>query len=224
MLTRLFIESGAYLSSLEGVPACTRWTESMIESSMASMLDTLRDDSDVWIFGYGSLIWNPLIHHAQRCSAVLKGWQRQFCQRLLGGRADTAVPGRMLGLCPGGLTQGVAYRLSAETLHAELRLVWTREMAMGAYRPIWAPLRLIDNGQIRYINAIVFVADPEHPLFEKDSDVATVAPLIADAVGPWGSNAEYVFNLAEALRGHGVNDPYIDSLENTLGRCVSASC
>ncbi len=215
MLTRLAIASGHYLKTLADVPADIRWTQARIERSMRDLLacqdaaEATVPQQDVWLFGYGSLIWNPLTNHAERRTATLPGWHRRFCQRLVAGRADADAPGRMLGLRPGGQTGGVAYRLPFATLEAELRLVWIREMAMGAYRPIWAPVEFDDGTQA---HAIVFVADETHPFYEADSNVETVAPLIAEASGPWGSNAQYLFDLAAALLKDGMHDSYIAHL------------
>ncbi|MGI4982952.1 MAG: gamma-glutamylcyclotransferase [Janthinobacterium lividum] len=217
MLTRLALTSGAYLSTLEGLPRELRWSEADIARSLAAMLSGQKEDADVWIFGYGSLIWNPLTDHAERHPAVLDGWHRSFCQRLTVGRAAAHAPGRMLGLRCGGGTDGVVYRLAAATREEELRLIWIREMAMGTYRPIWAPVRLADGTLVR---AIVFVADPDHPHYECDSEIETVAPLIAEARGPWGSNAEYVFKLAAALEHHKMRDVYIIELAARIRQCL----
>ena len=64
--------------------------------------------------------------------ARLKGWQRSFCIRLISGRATPDVPGRMLSLDEGGITEGIAFRLPESTLINELEIVWTREMITGA--------------------------------------------------------------------------------------------
>lgn len=217
MLTRLALTSGAYLSTLEGLPRELRWSEADIARSMAAMLVDQPADADIWIFGYGSLIWNPLTDHAERHPATLDGWHRSFCQRLTVGRAAAHAPGRMLGLRSGGHADGVVYRLAAATREEELRLIWTREMAMGTYRPIWAPVR-VKNGA--WVRAIVFVADLAHPHYECDSEIDTVAPLIAEARGPWGSNAEYVFKLAAALEHHRMQDAYVLELAVRIRQCL----
>lgn len=206
MLTRLALQSGAYLASLASVPEPLRWSGEKIEESMRQTLAARAEHDDFWLFGYGSLIWNPSMEHAEQRAAKLDGWHRSFCQRLVGGRAAVDSPGRMLGLVEGGHTDGMAYRLPAATLSEELRLVWIREMAMGAYRPIWAPIEFADGSRTA---CVVFVADDSHPLHEHDACVETVAPLIARASGPWGSNADYVFRLAAALLQAGMRDAYV---------------
>ncbi|VTO24294.1 Cation transport protein chaC [Klebsiella variicola] len=148
------------------------------------------DDGSVWIFGYGSLIWNPALNYRESCTGTLPGWHRAFCLRLTAGRGSACQPGRMLALKEGGRTTGVAYRLPDDTLEEELTLLWKREMITGCYLPTWCKLELDDG---RTVNALVFIMDPRHPLFEPDTSAQVIAPLIARASGPLGTNAQYLF-------------------------------
>ena len=107
----------------------------------------------MWIFGYGSLMWNPALEFTESCTGTLVGWHRAFCLRLTAGRGTAHQPGRMLALKEGGRTTGVAYRLPEETLEQELTLLWKREMITGCYLPTWCQLDLDDG---RTVNAIVF--------------------------------------------------------------------
>jgi cation transport protein ChaC len=92
----------------------------------------------------------------------------------------------MLALKEGGRTTGVAYRLAESTLHEELSLLWKREMITGCYLPSWRRLELDDG---RTVNALVFIMDPRHPLYESDTRAQTIAPLIASAVARWYQRA-----------------------------------
>lgn len=96
------------------------------------------DDGSVWIFGYGSLMWNPALEYRESCTGTLPGWHRAFCLRLTAGRGSATQPGRMLALKEGGRTTGVAYRLPDDTLEEELTLLWKREMITGCYLPTGA--------------------------------------------------------------------------------------
>jgi cation transport protein ChaC len=115
----------------------------------------------------------------------------------------------MLSLEPGGQVQGVALRLHEAELERELRLLWRREMAAGAYRPLWAPVQLHGGGTVP---ALVFVARPGHPMHEADTTPATVAPAVAVAVGAFGPNVEYLRALARALADEGLADAQVDAL------------
>jgi len=215
MLTRQSISSGIYLESFETLPDNVRWSLERIERSLAETMLARPHSGDVWVFGYGSLIWNPLLNFKGRQPATLQGWHRSFCIGMIAGRATPQAPGRMLALEPGGTTQGVAFRLCEVTADEELLLLWIREMPTGAYRPTWATIILADGSEAM---AIAFVADPSFVLYEQDSSVASVAACIAAASGTHGSNADYVFKLESALADGGETDTYIQALADELKR------
>lgn len=212
-LSRNSVRSGAYLDSFDSLPRDIRWTSDRIFQSLADTLGAGPEPDDIWLFAYGSLIWNPLIEFAERRKANLPDWHRSFCLRMIAGRGHPTTPGRMLAVEPGGTTQGIAYRLIAPLVDCELRLVWIREMVAGSYRPSWCPITL-ETGRI--VPAIVFTADPTRPYYEGDSSVATVAPLISSASGSHGTNADYAFQLAAALVEEGLADPYVESLVQSI--------
>jgi cation transport protein ChaC len=209
MLTKHQITSGAYLENFGEMPKEIVWTLEQIEQSMQETLANRPTNGDIWIFGYGSLLWNPLLNFSGQQRATLHGWHRSFCMRILAGRATVETPGRMLALEPGGSTQGVAFRLTEQVAQEELILLWVREMPTGAYRPVWAPLSMDDGTETM---ALVFVAEPDHPLYEQDASVESVARHISEASGPMGSNAEYVHKLNSALCESGFVDEYIGAL------------
>jgi cation transport protein ChaC len=213
VLTRQMIMSGQYLDSFDTLPDSLRWDQARIFESMTQTLSWRPADGEVWIFGYGSLMWNPMLDFDQRVVASLEGWQRSFCIRMIASRGSPQTPGRMLALEPGGVTHGVAYRLNPLTADEELRVLWTREMPTGAYRPIWAYLTLEDG---REITAIVFVADPKCALYECESSISAVAPMVAAAQGPFGSNCDYVLKLEAALTLADLHDPYVAELADVL--------
>jgi cation transport protein ChaC len=215
MLNRNAISSGAYLESFDSLPKEMLWTQERIDASLAQTLRQRPDDGEVWVFSYGSLMWNPISDFDCRRIATLHGWHRSFCIRLIAGRATPEQPGRMLALEPGGSTQGVALRLCGETLAEELRILWIREMVTGAYRPTWAPVTLEDGTQVQ---AIAFVAEPQDQQYEGDARASAIGASMAVATGLFGSNAEYVFKLQTALDDCGLNDPYIDELAAELAR------
>jgi cation transport protein ChaC len=215
MLNRDAICSGAYLGSFDSLPKELLWTQAQIDASLAETMRFRPDGGDVWVFAYGSLMWNPISKFDTRRIATLHGWHRSFCMRVIAGRGSPDQPGRMLALEPGGSTQGVALRLCPSTLEDELRILWTREMVTGAYRPTWAPITLDDGTETL---AIAFVADREQSQYEADSGASVIAPSMAVATGSFGTNAEYVFKLQRALADCNMSDPYIDELASELTR------
>ncbi|CAG9269038.1 cation transport protein ChaC [Paraburkholderia unamae] len=213
MLNRDAIRSGAFLESFNFLPPGMLWTQSQIDQSLAQTMARRPTGEDVWIFAYGSLMWNPLSCYDRREIATLQGWHRSFCIRLLAGRGTPQRPGRMLALEPGGCTQGVALRLATTTLDEELRILWTREMLTGAYTPTWTTVTLA-TGETQH--ALAFVASNCERQYEADSHPAKIARLIAHAQGPLGTNAEYVFRLRQALADCALSDPYIEDVAHAL--------
>lgn len=214
MLTRELLGSGTYLDCRDW-PGELLWSREKIDRSLREALKARPGDGPVWIFGYGSLMWNPLLNVDRLETARLEGWHRSFCLRITSGRGSAEVPGRMLAVEQGGSTQALALRLASSTQLDDLALLWTREMVLGSYVPMWLPVRL-DSGDTVW--AITFVVDTGRPQYEQDSSVPAIAHAMAQASGPFGSNADYVFNLERSLRQYGMADPYVSALAEELAR------
>jgi cation transport protein ChaC len=223
ILTRESLLDGSLRRTLP-LPAHLAWSEAQIAQSLADTLAAKPgadaapgDEGAVWVFAYGSLIWNPLIAYDAQSNATLSGWRRSFCLRTISGRGRPEEPGRMLSLQPGGTTQGVALRVPAEQVAHELKLLWTREMTMGGYRPAWVPLALEGGATVP---AIAFTGNPGHPSHECDDSVATVAGRIAVACGAFGRNIDYLLSLHQALCERGLRDDYVEALVEAVGSAV----
>lgn len=208
MLTRELLLSGDYLDSFQDLPGQARWTEAQIRQSLAQTLAE-QAEHDVWVFAYGSLIWNPIFHYTRQEPALLQGWHRSFCMILNAGRGTPEQPGRMLALQAGGSTQGVAFKVAPENLQQELWLIWAREMVYGSYLPIWCPLKLASGEEVL---GIVFVANPEHVQYVADASIATTVPIILQATGMLGSNLDYLLQLQQSLLRFDIQDAYIQDL------------
>lgn len=180
-------------------------SEDAREHSRQHVLRDHRPHGDLWVFGYGSLMWNPAIHVAERRTARLSGYARRFALRLVFGRAMPDRQGLMLCLVPGGFCEGLAYRIAADRVDSETRILWMREMLSGSYVPTWVDLE-IDGAPIR---GVTFVVNEAHPRYLPDVPADEKARRIATAEGPLGSNRDYLFRTAEALAAHGLADPYI---------------
>ncbi|WP_336601649.1 gamma-glutamylcyclotransferase [Paraburkholderia bengalensis] len=207
--------SGAYQDAFASALGDVIWPLEKIEASLNHTLAARPADGGVWLFGYGSLIWNPLFEFDARRVGTLHGWHRSFCLRVVAGRGSVETPGRMLSLESGGSTDGVVLRLPADKLVEELRLIWIREMIAGAYIPTWADIILADG---RKIKALVFVANCLHVYHEINSDISHIAPIIANASGSIGTNADYVRILQSSLQDCDIHDRYVDTLVDELDR------
>ena len=203
MLTRDFLQKADCKTAFGIIDEALLLTPAQRHASLQCTLSRRPDNSPVWIFGYGSLMWNPIFEADRVSPASLNGWHRAFCLRLTAGRGTAAQPGRMLALKEGGQTTGLAFRLPEAQLHDELELLWKREMLTGCYIPTWTELTLADRQQV---TALAFVMNPNHPFFEADTRSQIIAPLIACASGPLGTNAQYLFALEQELNNHGMHD------------------
>ncbi len=180
----------AFLVEAERRGIFKRMTPEDREISKQKTLSLLPSGNDVWLFGYGSLMWNPTIHYVERSAAKLYGYHRQFCLWTHMGRGTPEQPGLMLGLQSGGSCNGIAYRVDANLADHELSVVWNREMVSGAYVPKIVRLRI--NGA--HENAIAFVINQKHERYAGRLPDETIVDAIAKAEGPIGKCCDYLFN------------------------------
>ncbi|CAK9885240.1 MAG: Glutathione-specific gamma-glutamylcyclotransferase [Candidatus Erwinia impunctatus] len=213
ILTREFLRQADCKTAFGAIDEALLWSQEQRTNSLKATLGRRPDNSAVWVFGYGSLMWNPVFEAAEQAEGVLTGWHRTFCLRLTADRATDCNPGRMLGLEAGGDTQGVAFRLPEATLEQDLDLLWKREMLTGCYLPTWCDLKLKDG---RDVTALVFIVNVHHAFYEAEIEPQVIAPLIVGASGPLGSNVEYLFALEKTLTERGV----VDNTLNELLACV----
>jgi cation transport protein ChaC len=186
-------------------------SEAEREASRAAFLAAHPPGTDLWVFGYGSLMWNPAIETVEALPARIDGFRRSFSLTLALGRGTPERPGLMLVLLEGGAAcHGVAHRIAAPKVDSETRILWLREMLSGAYRPVWADIAFAGGGSGR---CLTFVANAGHPRLETGLDFETSAQRIAAAEGERGANRDYLFQCAAALAQHGLHDDLIARLD-----------
>ncbi|WP_329752808.1 gamma-glutamylcyclotransferase [Stenotrophomonas maltophilia] len=213
-LNRDDLSSGSYLDSFSGLPDGVCLSAEQLEESLDLMLaGRPLPDQGVWVFAYGSLIWNPTMEFTDRQQATLDGWERSFCLHLIAGRATVGRPGRMLSLEKGRAVEGVAYFLSGECARQDLLAIWTREMVLGAYLPLWLDVTLEDG---RVVSALAFTANHDDAHWRDGSALSCVARAISCAEGPYGTNADYVRQLQRSLQHEGLTDSYVEQVFNAL--------
>ena len=162
----------------------------------------------IWIFAYGSLMWDPCFAFDAKTTATLVGYRRAFNFWTVQTRGTPESPGLGLGLEAGGQCQGVAYRLSDSRCDADLEAIWDREMFNGVYEPHWLPLQTA--GGMRH--ALCFMTNPAHEQYAGMLAPARAAEFIARACGTKGSCRDYLAQAVEALARHGVSDPLLNEL------------
>lgn len=165
--------------------------------------------ADLWVFGYGSLMWRPGFEFEESRPATLDGWHRAFCIYSRHWRGTPDHPGLVLGLDSGGSCRGVAFRVAAARAAMALAYLDERELAGYAYRAMTLPVRLPGGEEIA---AYTFVADHQHDHYAGDLSLAEAAAIIMDAEGQGGLNRDYLINTVRHLEAEGLVDPELHRL------------
>jgi cation transport protein ChaC len=220
-LTREGLLDGSHLAEIRRVAAAAGVrlaTDEEIEASLEATL-AAHGAADAWLFGYGSLMWNPTIRYAERRVATVRGWHRRYCLWVRAGRGTPDHPGLMLGLDRGGSCRGVAFRIPASEVRQELRLIWRREMLSGAYAARWVRIRCDDGAERR---AVTCVVNRAHERYVRDLPEEAIAERIATAAGRFGSCAEYLEETVAHLRELGLCDPGLERLRRRVAALRAA--
>ena len=187
-------------------------SDAELERSLSEALTQRNSDGPVWVFGYGSLIWNPLMRFAERRLARVRGYHRGFYLWSKINRGSPERPGLVLALNRGGSCGGVAYRLHEDHVAEEFKLLWRREMIAAAYLPRWVDAHT-DSGVVK---ALTFVIDRNTPGYTgrlSDEDIVATA---LGAHGHYGSCADYLLQTATSLEQHGISDQRMRRLARLL--------
>ncbi|MEM8732347.1 MAG: gamma-glutamylcyclotransferase [Pseudomonadota bacterium] len=185
----------------EGWPAGWRMEHDAREANRQEVLSG-RLERDLWVFAYGSLIWDPAVYVEEYRCGVLTGWHRRFCMRLDGGRGSRERPGVMAALDESGRCNGVVFRIAAPMVDLETDFMWRREMFAGAYRPVFLD---VDTPQ-GPVEALAFVMNHANPRYMPDISHETAAEMIAFAEGGLGPNFDYLDALVKHLDELGLRD------------------
>jgi glutathione-specific gamma-glutamylcyclotransferase len=192
-----------------GRPADWRLSDQQIEASRLAVLGQLAAGTDLWIYSYGSLMWDPGFHFEEVRLAELARHQRRFSFRTTLGRGSPERPALMLSLEPSaGACRGLVFRIAADRAHAESAVVWRREMVRGSYVPKWLA---VDTPQ-GDVTALAFTSNPSHADHVGELPLTETAAMIASATGVLGTNRDYLEQLAEQLESLGIEDAYVQTL------------
>jgi len=183
------------------------------EEKQQSLLETRAErpsDEPMWVFGFGSLMWNPCFDYDIKTAAVLKGYDRKFHIWTTRARGTPNNPG--LGLCLedcAGACRGVAFRLVEGDVEAAWERLWEREMVSGIYRPVWVSLESEDHDRIV---ALTFVVNREHPHYAGPMPSERMADIMAGAKGSYGLCRDYLAGTIEEMRKLDVSDSDLEEL------------
>ncbi len=176
----------------------------------------------LWVFGYGSLLWNPGFEHDDREIARLCGYARSFCMWSIHHRGTRERPGLVLALDAqrGACCDGLAFRVVPGGEAAALAGLRERELISAAYLEKTVTVRLADG---RRVDAVTFVVDPGHAQYCADLSAERQAQVIARARGGRGPNAEYLHNTVEHLRALGIRDDALERLAHRVRQIAGAA-
>ena len=183
----------------------------MAESTEEALAAIGAPSGEFWIFGYGSLMWNPGFPHVEKKRATLPGFHRRFCIRSTIYRGTPEQPGLVLGVDAGGECNGMVFRVAPERRDEVIAYLYAREMRNHVYAPTWVTV-LVD-GQPH--EALTFVVRRDHRSFMCLPEDET-ARIIASCAGQNGTNYEYLENTVHALHALGVPDADLDGLHDRV--------
>jgi len=164
---------------------------------------------DLWVFGYGSLMWAPGFRASRKSVALARGYHRAMCILSHRYRGTPDKPGLVMGLCRGGSCWGMAFRVPAERVRRVLALLWKREMLNKVYKPTLIPVVVAPGRRIR---ALAFVADTAHRQYVGELDLHVRARLVAQGIGERGRCVDYIRNTLEHMLALGLDDPHLSRM------------
>ena len=214
IITRETLRDGSLLAEArKRMPPGTLFrSDEEVQADLDAALARQPAGEDVWLFGYGSLMWNPALHFVDRRGGIVRGWHRRYCLWLHAGRGSPDNPGLMLALDRGGSCAGVLFRIAAAEARNELLLAWRREMFTDAYNSRWVTAQTAD-GPIR---AATFVANRRHDRYAGPLEEHEVAARLGSAAGTLGTCREYLDETVAALHAIGLHDHALERLQRLV--------
>ena len=176
-------------------------------------------ETDLWVFGYGSLMWRPGFDFEERTLATIRGYRRALCVYSHVHRGTPERPGLVLGLDRGGSCKGVAFRVAADRAEAVIAYLRAREQVTMVYREIQARTSLADGREVR---ALSYAVDRTHPQYAGALDLPTLEQFVLQGVGVSGSNPDYVRNTYQHMRELGIADPVLATLADRISLTLGA--
>ena len=195
-------------------------TPLLTQEEMAARRDAFLAEhgpGDLWLFAYGSLIWNPDLDFAERRLATLRGWHRRFCIWQRRWRGTSERPGLMLALDRGGSCRGVVYRIAAP-IGEKIMRVWERETIGDAYRPRRLPVDT-EGGPV---TALTFVINRDGPRYAGRLKDEEIAGYIANACGNIGPSAAYLLDTVAHLEALGIHDRHLWRMQELVAERMNS--
>jgi cation transport protein ChaC len=169
---------------------------------------------DLWVFGYGSLMWRPGFDFASRHHALVRGYHRALCVYSHVHRGTKERPDLVLGLDRGGSCKGVAFRVEANAAAPTLAYLRAREQVTSVYHEVFLRASLSDG---RSVTAVCYVVDRKHPQYAGQLAEAELVRLVSQGAGVSGTNPDYVRNTSQHLGELAIRDKTLEWLASRFG-------
>lgn len=172
-------------------------------------------DEDLWVFGYGSLMWRPDFAFAERAPARLFGLHRALCVYSFVHRGTPEKPGLVLGLDLGGACRGIAYRVDRVARPKTIAYLRAREQVTMVYRESWRDV-LVEGEPERRVRALVYVVDRGHAQYAGRLDLDKQLHFVRQGHGKSGANRDYVLATVGEIEAQGFRDASLHLLAERL--------
>jgi cation transport protein ChaC len=163
---------------------------------------------DLWIFGYGSLIWRPDFDFSERRTGLIYGWHRALKMWSTINRGTPQRPGLVFGMLSGGSCQGMVFRIPRAQGQAVMRQLWLREMANAVYDPRWLPCRTGEGT----VKALAFTLSRSSPNHTGELAPEDYRRIFNEAQGIYGSTQDYAQATFDELQRLGIHDRALQRL------------
>ena len=175
------------------------------------------EDGDLWVFGYGSLMWRTRFDSIDRRPAKLIGAHRSLCVYSHNHRGTPEKPGLVLGLDRGGSCRGVAFLVEARNAKSTLAYLQERELITKVYREAVRPVELLD-GKRQRVRALCYLVDRSHVQYAGKLALEAQLKLVNQGIGKSGANPDYVIETVRHMRELGIRDEALEWLSTRLDR------
>ena len=182
---------------------------------MATTTLESESDGDLWVFGYGSLMWRPGFDFVEQAPARLIGEHRALCVFSWDHRGTPEKPGLVLGLDRGGACRGIAFKVEAAKRAATIAYLREREQTTGVYHEVMRSVWLDNNARER-VSALAYVVDRGHVQYAGRLSLAEQLHFVKQGHGRSGANRDYVLSTVKAIEAEGFSDPQLHQLATML--------
>ncbi|MGE4239323.1 gamma-glutamylcyclotransferase [Ramlibacter sp.] len=169
---------------------------------------------DLWVFGYGSLIWKPEFEYAERRPALVHGWHRALKMWSRINRGTPERPGLVFGMLSGGSCRGMVFRIPREQGRETLVRLWAREMKLAVYDPKWLACHTAQGP----VTALAFTLSRRSPSHTGVLTEAQYRAIFRDATGIYGTTLDYADRTLEELKRHDIRDRHLERLLRMIRR------